>query len=640
MKQFRIMTLCCLILLLTVSVIPFRSTLSPVAAQEGGSAVFEPAACMFEVPDGVVEGQDVECGYLTVPEFHAQPDGNTIRLAVVIIRSTSGSTETPLVMAQGGPGGSTIDLFAELMLGNFGAGVLAQRDVILFDQRGTLYSEPFLGCSEIYQATLDTLDDVLTDEEEVALYIQTSEACRERLVAEGVNLSAFNSVENAADVAALAATLGYDQINFYGVSYGTLLGFHLMRDHGDILRSVVLDAVVPTQINFIPNVAITADRSFDLLFETCANDPACATDFPDLEATFYALVDELDANPQPFTLKDDETGDTYDAILTGEAFIDAVFGFMYQTQFIPQMPRLIYEVKNGDYQRFSAWLAFFVFDDTNSDGMYASVLCAEDGDFTVSDFDVTGVEPVLAEAMISPEFLDICALWDVTVLDSYVDVPVNSDVPVLLMSGDFDPITPPSYADAAAETLPNSYNLVFPLGGHGAFFETCGMQIALEFLNNPSAQPDTTCIDNDSAVGVQFAPPSAGRYTDPAGRFSFEIPTGWANIDATGELPYAFYLEGETRSEIYAAAVEAADVDAGIAALNELFFPGLTLEAVDQTDVEDWSVVFYINGQNIYIVVAQAKDGVAYGFALKSDLATFEDVIGALDEILISFTIN
>lgn len=242
------------------------------------SSTLENAPCPVEVPAGFTEGTgagQIECGFINVPEFHADPDGNQIRLAVAIIHSNATPEPDPLFVAQGGPGGSTLEAFIPLApLFTF---VLQQRDVVLVEQRGTLHSLPALTCPESFDFTLDTLDDNLEIDLLLSLQGEAYQTCFDRLRSEGVNLSAYNSVENAADTIAVADTLGYDEINFYGVSYGTMLGQHLLRDYENRIRSIIFDSVVPLELNFIPDMLRSGNEALNLILEACTSDEQCNT---------------------------------------------------------------------------------------------------------------------------------------------------------------------------------------------------------------------------------------------------------------------------------------------------------------------------------------------------------------------------
>jgi pimeloyl-ACP methyl ester carboxylesterase len=464
---------------------------------------------MFKLPSGVVEGTDVKCGYVTVPEQHSNPDGPSIRLAVVVIPNNSGKTNNdPLFMAQGGPGGSTIETYANqlLTINKF----VTDRDIVLFDQRGTLYSKPDLYCSEIDQLIADTIEKDLSDAEDQKLTLAALEKCRQRLIQQdGVDLSDFDSLENSADIEDLRKALGYGQINFYGVSYGTLLGLHYMEMYPKSLRSVILDGVVPPQINFNLNSAQTMNEAFSRLFDACKKDLECNENYPDLENTFFGFIDDLNKNPAKIMLTDSETGKTYNtAVIDGSTFLNGVFQMLYAGSIIPAIPRMIYDARDGNWDFFSRIFSLLIFDRTMSLGMYYSVICAEEADFKPTDQNLAGVRPqIAAEEKDQPEYLlQTCQMWDVRQVAASVDQPITSDIPTLLLSGYFDPITPPSYAEEAAKTLPNSYQFVFPAGGHGQALEgSCANELIQNFLDNPKLKPDSTCVDSQS--GPDFITP-------------------------------------------------------------------------------------------------------------------------------------
>ncbi|MFM8320629.1 MAG: alpha/beta fold hydrolase [Chloroflexota bacterium] len=493
------------LLLVFCLALPLRAGAAAFAAptplvQPGRTERFQPAACStfaFDVPAGLQEPQMVECGWLSVPAEHANPDGPTIRLAVVILHSTGPSpAPDPLVMAQGGPGGSTIDLYLGMIAST---GLLEDRDVILFDQRGTLYTDPNLYCSEIDQLTLDTLQQDLSIEESDRLSLQAMRACRQRLAAAGVNLSAYDSLENAADIEDLRQALGYAQINLYGVSYGTLLALHAMRLNPSGLRSVVLDGVLPPQTNFLLNSAQTATRSLSTVFQACAIDPGCQAAYPDLEQSYYDTLKRLNENPARISLTDMSTGQRYDnVVFNGDTLQGVVSQALYMADFLPLLPRMLADAQAGRFDLAGYILGVLAFDKTMSYGMYYSVLCAEDADFDPAEQDLSGVPPELAriEGRAPAYFQSVCQAWDVAPLAAEVDAPVQSDVPTLLLSGGFDPVTPPEYAMQAAEGLPNSVNLVFPTGSHGQVLSSdCANRIVRQFLNAPDQAPDSACIN-------------------------------------------------------------------------------------------------------------------------------------------------
>lgn len=485
-------------------------TSRPVLAQ-AEPFTFEPAACPFEGLDlGIVsvtgEQQGFECGYVTVPLRHAEPDGPTIRLPVAIRQATSPAAEAdPLFLAQGGPGGDAFSIYTLLAPTS---PMAENRDIVVFNQRGTQYAEPDLSCPETIEIIGELL--ALSEEEGERRYNEALQACYDRLVAEGVDLSAFNSLENAADVEAIRRALGYDSYNFYGVSYGTLLGLHLMRERPDGLRSVILDSVAPTDINFISEVARSENRVYDELFGACLADPACSEAYPNLEARYFTLLDVLDENPATITVQNPDTGETFTAEINGAALRSIMFQLFYLPDMSAVFPFLVESFENGDFRYLERMWPLLLFDQSIAEGMYFSVMCAEDADFTPDALAGVALRPAIAETAEEDlqSFLDSCALWPVDLLPDSVDEPVVSDIPTLLLAGQFDPITTPAFAEAAAVGLENGILVVDPSASHGvAFLDPCVNQVVQAFLTDPLSPPDTSCIAANTLPDV--IPPSA-----------------------------------------------------------------------------------------------------------------------------------
>jgi len=204
---------------------------------------FEQTACFFEIPANHIEGETVECGYVIVPEDHRNSSSETIHLATVIFKSQDEQSQPdPLIFLSGGPGEKTVVHAAPLAdhLGSFNA----DRDLVFFDQRGVGSSKPALECPEFVGALFDILDEPDPGAVQRIVY-ESLTACQERLVADGHNLALYNTAQNAADVEAIRLALGYDQVNLFGGSYGSLLAQAVMRDFPSHIRSVIIDSSVP-----------------------------------------------------------------------------------------------------------------------------------------------------------------------------------------------------------------------------------------------------------------------------------------------------------------------------------------------------------------------------------------------------------
>jgi pimeloyl-ACP methyl ester carboxylesterase len=498
MMKVRLTTLSLILILLSLNLIPAAVSESATPPRLPRSQAFEPAKCMFEMPLFSFmspESFGFECGYVTVPEQHAKPDGPQLRLAVAILAAESANFEAaPVFIAQGGPGGSSLEIFPLLMVNN---PIRADHDIVIFDQRGTLYSEPNLICKELTQLTEETIEQNLSQEESDQRAMAAYQACWERLVGEGVNLNAFNSLENAADIEAIRQALGYEQINFYGVSYGTLLGLHYMREYPASLRAVVLDAVVPAQVSFLEQTAVSADRAFREVVQLCAADAACNAAYPNLEDAIYEVEAALNDRPAVIPVTDLKRGQSYQAVVNGSLFMSALFTAVYEPSLIPTLPALIYNTRAGNYGQLATLLPLILFQPTFSTGMYQTVICAEEVNFKPEQMPVSGVRPELAELMREQNetLVEACDLWQIPKLGPEANAPVISNVPTLLLSGRFDPITPPAFAELAAKNLAQGYNFTFPNTSHGAFIgNACAITMVREFLAEPAQAPNGSCI--------------------------------------------------------------------------------------------------------------------------------------------------
>ena len=219
------------------------------------AARFVPAACDVKLPDGQ-SAETVACGHLIAPEDRSRADGRTVRLAVAVLKATGEAPASdPFVHLSGGPGGRLLETGMQLYTPEFAAPIQAKRDLVFFDQRGVGLSRPKLDCPEYVAAVRASYAVSATVEEETAQTMTALRACRERLVGEGVNLSAYTSAASAADLQDLMIALGYDRWNIYGISYGTRLALTAMRDTPEHIRSVVLDSTLPVHANNVANWA-------------------------------------------------------------------------------------------------------------------------------------------------------------------------------------------------------------------------------------------------------------------------------------------------------------------------------------------------------------------------------------------------
>ncbi len=311
------------------------------------SSAFQQTRCPFHVSTDFVEGQNVKCGFLSVPEDRSLPKSPTIHLAVAIFKTPSSQpAPDPVLLLSGGPGDALLENQGPMFNSGNLAYLLQNRDLILFDQRGVGYSKPSLRCS----------------------VNETPRMCFDHLVNSGINLNDFTTQENAADVHDLIQALGYQQVNLEGVSYGTRLALTVMHQYPADLRSVILDSALPPQVNFLMSIAPSAQRAFNVLFQSCTVDSHCNTTYPNLQTVFYQLVADLNHKPIMFDTTSPQ-GKSLIVRFTGNDLVLWLGHSLYYSWFIPQLPAAIFQIRQHDYTLLSQIYGSSI-NDTMSGGLF------------------------------------------------------------------------------------------------------------------------------------------------------------------------------------------------------------------------------------------------------------------------------
>jgi len=455
---------------------------------------YEPAACPFE---GAERRDDVRCGYLEVPEDREHPAGRTLRLAVVVLKSHSDTPRPdPLVYLSGGPGGPAVESSARRLESPFWNRYRQDRDLVFFDQRGTGYSDPKF-CPEMDVALYTASFRGLSVAEQRAFEVEAVRSCREQMLAEGIDFRFYNSATSARDLDDIRRALGYDSWNLFGISYGTRLALTAMRDTPGGIRSVTIDSTQP------PN-APAADanekltRSLRLVFDQCAADANCSTAFPTLEHDFFSMLDDLEANPMVLTMGDADRFPGGRIVVDGTLMAAGAFQGLYDRAFISVFPLFVREVGGRNTDVLTA-LADGLAQDPSylSQGLLYAVDCYERIPRDTPEM-IRADRSRHPELEVWHEFGDetaICDAWHDARAEASEAEAVYSEIATLVAAGEFDPITPPSYARLAAESLPNSTYIEVPGVGHGAIpFTDCTKDIFEAFLDDPTRPPDTSCV--------------------------------------------------------------------------------------------------------------------------------------------------
>ncbi|MFJ8163689.1 alpha/beta fold hydrolase [Streptomyces sp. NPDC096136] len=438
------------------------------------------------------------CGRLEVPEDRARPGSRTIRLAAAVIPATSAEPAAePVVFMAGGPGGETFDDIPVLV----DAGLNRDHDLIVMAQRGNRYDEPNLACPEVDRFNARYPGLGYDSAEANRLMLEAFTKCRDRLTADGTDLGAYNTLENAADFADLRTALGIPRWNVYGYSYGSDLALTYLRTHPEGVRAVALDSLTPPQAAILPWGWPSAREGTGAVLAACAAEPACKSRYPDLERTLTEQVRRLEAKPLTLTARPPKGGEPVKVVLDGGALLNLLVANAVRP---PDVPAALDELAHGRPERFARARAA---DSVQAAGMTAhgltqSVACAEwVPGASESDVLDAGREAfpgwprtVLAQAPQLPFEHDVCRIWNVPDRSAEQRTATVSRVPALLFSGTFDAKTGASFARDAARTLSRSTSVRIPGVTHWVVPQSpCARKVLASFLARPTA-PDTGCV--------------------------------------------------------------------------------------------------------------------------------------------------
>lgn len=461
--------------------------------------MYQETECRFPTEPG----QDVACGDLFVPEDRDHPKGNNIRLHVATFHAEGEVQPDPVIFLHGGPGSGALEWFASAYEDGYQR-LFPGRDIIVFDQRGTGYADPWLTCPGL---STDYAMSLVRDQRMGLIEWEagTIDPCRDQILAQGVNLAAYTSQASAADLHDLISALGYDQANLFGGSYGSFLALTYLQQYGDEgrARSLILDGVYPLQADLFADRAVSAQRAFDAIFAACAADEACHAAYPDVEQVFYRLLEQFDAEPDTVVVQNPLHGLQQEVVVNGHRFLEGLYRSVYDYSWTAVIPGLLYAMDAGDTSPFAqAMSAVFDIAGAVDSGAYYAVQCSGEAAFSSAEAieaRSADLHPLVRDYFDggSLAMLEECGEWPIDTPDPAQNEAVVSDVPVLLLSGTFDPITPPHLAALAAESLSNGYAYEFSDAAHGTLsFSTCAQEVTFAFVKD-LAEPSASCLQEE-----------------------------------------------------------------------------------------------------------------------------------------------
>ena len=453
------------------------------AQVDGEESGLEMETCELVVP-GTPLSAVGECGWIEMPENPDEPEGHKIQVRVARIPARGRVAEPdPLVFFAGGPGQAATESWP--IVGRALAKLSETRDILLVDQRGT-------GQSNALKCPQHGLEEALAlDWDELG---RTTQACLDSLDGDP---RFYTTTIAMYDIDAAREALGYEKVNLYGGSYGTRAAQVYLRLFPERVRSVVLDGVVPQTLALGSEHAMKLDQAIFRVLESCDADPLCGEAFPDTAGKLRDLIAAVEENPVDITVIHPTTGEPFPLTFNREVLSTSLRFLTYSSDTQAMLPLLIHEA--AVEQRFDRLASQMLIAATGlaqsiSQGMELSVMCAEDYPIFPSNLPANNY---LMGNIMEKSINIQCGIWPRGEVPPGFHDPVTADVPVLLLSGELDPVTPPEYADQVAAHFPGSRHLVAPGQGHIATTRGCMGKIVSEFIIEGSADElETECISN------------------------------------------------------------------------------------------------------------------------------------------------
>lgn len=459
------------------------------SASPGRSAartpVFEAGPCLSTLYGGQFSRSQIRCGFLVVPENRQVATGKTVKLAVAVFKSPSRHpAPDPLVYLEGGPGSPLVATMGPSVASSGMPDYVGNRDLVLVDQRGAGLSQPSLACNDG----------------------ETLHNCRLQLGREKIDLSAYNTVENAADIAALGPALGYGKVDLFGNSYGTALALQVMRDHPQGIRSVVMDGITGPTFNTFEDFNANIWHGLRQVFTDCAASQLCRSLHPQIQQTFTRLLARLQAHPAHVEGYSRSLDREVSATMDGIGLWVTMREMVADPTGPPAVPSIIEQFAAGDYSIAVQYVGNTLSEGsatTTSLGMHYSMDCSGEPPSTRAAIAAHSqmVPASIRSAAIDniTGYLDYCRMWHVPLIPAVNHTYFRSAIPTLLLPGRYDSKTPPYLAKALAPRLGHAYYVPVPTLSHLVVgYGWCPNAITAAFLAHPNRKPNTSCIGEDA----------------------------------------------------------------------------------------------------------------------------------------------
>jgi len=478
--------------------------------------------CWFEAePDW----PQTVCGILNVPEDYSKQQSRRIELPFIIFKAKRRQkTTVPLVVAGGGGPGYPLGIAATDMMSEeasvwtnwYYATIDAGRDLILSDNRGVGSAVPRLDCSEVEDAAMELLDKKLERTELKKQIRQAYKACKERLLRQGIDLNHYHVINAARDLEQLRLSLGIEQINVYGGSYGSRLALVYERLHPDSVRALILDSIFPQSIKTYENEPKRNYEAVMRVIDKCNRDQRCQRQFgADLDKQLAEFLAQLDAQPLHIKAISPIDDAPVDVKVTAQMFFDTLYMALYDGDVISQIPYYLHAIINGNRDYLAALISEYYIAEvsTNSidEGAYASYACFDEIPFV--DFSVAREELAkypfqhYSNELIFDHMQIMCEVWNIASAPAHFRQIYKIDTPLLVYAGELDPVTPIELARPVIDNARRWWAAVWPDISHSVMsYSECSDRTAAVFLHDPESDPfihacareaDTTYFQND-----------------------------------------------------------------------------------------------------------------------------------------------
>ena len=445
-------------------------------------------------------GTAARCGVFDVPENPDAPEARTLTLSVGVVAAKEPEGRPPVVLIAGGPGQGSQSAYGPA-LSRFDA-VREHHDLVLLDQRGTGESHALV-CEETQVLDLKKAVSMEVDGPRI-------EACRD---AQDADLTQYTTARAVDDLAHVLTRLGYEKAHLVGGSYGTRVALAFARAYPQRTASIVIDGVAPPDFAMPLSFAKDAEAALNAMVSDCHAHPACKEAFPTLGEDLTKVATRT---PSEVTVAHPRTGEPETVELGGRALASGIRGMLYAPELATLLPLSISAAARDDFAPLVAQAALLGdgMSTSLSEGMFLSVVCAEDVPYITEEAAAAETAGTLLGTMFIEHLQETCSHWVRAPIPEGFREPVVSDVPALVLSGALDPVTPPRWGEHALETLSNGRHVVVPGAGHGITTLPCADGVLASFFASGDAKSvDASCLESRTRPPffIDFAGPEINR---------------------------------------------------------------------------------------------------------------------------------